>query len=316
MSALDAWLVDVFISRAFTGNVAGVVPNADDLSDAQMQAIADELHAGATAFVSKPTRGDAAVALRWFSPRREIELCGHATLAAVHVLLAEGRFSPGLDAPGIILPIETRHRGLLTVRTQTGTGSPHDPLIWLDLPDATLRPAAVSIPEFCKLLALDPALLEQALAPAQTAEGDLILAVQDVPALFSFQPRFGELAEVCRRRRVRGVLVTTARPLTPAVACQSRFFAPAYGIDEDTVTGSVHGPLGVFLAQNGAVPLVDGQALFTAAQSQLGGRAGLVRVVVTQRESGWHVRVGGYCTTTLRGGLTTLPEALPTATHF
>lgn len=303
----EVLLVDAFASGPYTGNVAGVVPDAAGLTDPQMQAIARELSAPETAFILPAARADAAIALRWFTPTSEVEFCGHATLAAIHALLESGRFARSMNEPGMILPIETRARGLVTVRTELRPGQ--SDLIWFDSPDVTLRPANVSFAKIGSLLGLDPSLIDMELPAVLTIDGDLILPVQDAPTLLSLQPRMNELADFCRERRMRGVAVTTRRPLSRAVVAHSRFFAPAFGIPEDPVTGSFHGPLGAYLVKHGVAPIVDGRAAFGCAQSQAGGRAGIVRVVVTLEGETPRVRVGGACVTTTRGNLVVLPEA-------
>ena len=83
--------IDAFTARAFGGNPAVVVLDAQGLSDAQMQAIATEMRVAGTAYLTPATSADAQWRLRWFTPTREIAYSGHTTLAAVHVLLEAGR---------------------------------------------------------------------------------------------------------------------------------------------------------------------------------------------------------------------------------
>ena len=87
MTTLPYWHVDAFANRPFAGNQAAVMPLASWLSDATLQAIAEENNFAETAFVVRDTSGGADWELRWFTPTSEVALCGHATLAAGHVLL-------------------------------------------------------------------------------------------------------------------------------------------------------------------------------------------------------------------------------------
>lgn len=299
-------LVDAFTRSPYGGNVAGVVFDADGLDDRQMQAIAAEFNASETTFILKPESRDAALRFRWFTPGCEVGFCGHATLAGVHALLEDGRFAGAFREPGTILPIETRS-GILTVRVERGAaGQPAT--IWLDTPHNEPKAQPVILPPLLHHLGLPGDVVDPALPAIRTHDDDVIVAVRELPVLLAMTPNMGELAAHCRRERLRGVMVTTTRTLSAAVVAQSRFFAPAAGIDEDPVTGSAHGPLGLHLVRSGVVGLMNGRADFHCAQAKAGGRAGLVRVVVTQdNEQTWFVRVGGTCVTTASGMLVALP---------
>lgn len=299
-------LVDAFARSACTGNVAGVVLDADGLDEQQMQLIAAEFNASETAFVLDPSVQAAALRLRWFSPGCEVDFCGHATLAAVHALLEEGRFANAFREPGTILPIETRS-GIVTVRVERGAAG-QAPTIWLDTPHNEPKPKQVVLPPLLHHLGLPTDAVDPALKPILTHDDDVIFAVRSLPILLDITPAMGELARHCRREGIRGVMVTTTNTPTPAAVTQSRFFAPAAGIDEDPVTGSAHGPLGLHLVRSGLVPAVDGRADFHCLQARAGGRAGLVRVVVARDGDAWSVRVGGTCVTTASGKLMALPR--------
>src|ERR1043166_954004 len=109
--------IDAFALSPYSGNVAGVVFDADGLTDRQMQLIAREFAAPETTFLLAPTTKNAALRIRWFSPGCEINFCGHATLAPVHGLMEEGRFVRELSEPGSVLPIESA-AGILSVRVE------------------------------------------------------------------------------------------------------------------------------------------------------------------------------------------------------
>ena len=82
--------VDAFTKQLFAGNPAGVVIDANGLTDAQMQSIAREMNLSETAFILQPTVKDANLQIRWFTVKEEVPLCGHATIASFHVLAEEG----------------------------------------------------------------------------------------------------------------------------------------------------------------------------------------------------------------------------------
>ncbi|MDH3252028.1 MAG: PhzF family phenazine biosynthesis isomerase, partial [Ignavibacteria bacterium] len=90
--------VDAFTDVPHTGNPAGVVTRADGLTDVQMQSIAREMALSETVFVLSPTLPSADLRIRWFTPKCEVRLCGHATIAAFHALAEDGM--SGMDRVG------------------------------------------------------------------------------------------------------------------------------------------------------------------------------------------------------------------------
>ncbi|HEU0186313.1 MAG TPA: PhzF family phenazine biosynthesis protein [Gallionellaceae bacterium] len=204
---LIQYQVDAFTNRLFAGNPAAVVPLQHWLDDTLMQAIAAENNLSETAFFVP--QGDA-FELRWFTPMREVDLCGHATLASAHVLFEH------LDHTGPEITFTTRS-GALIVRKQGNK-------LVMDFPVAQLRR--------CE----PPAALLQGLGaqPLEVWAGDDYLAVFDSEAaILALQPNHAQLSRLDRR----GVIATA-----PGVQADfvSRFFAPRYGIAEDPVTGSAH----------------------------------------------------------------------------
>ena len=88
--------IDAFTDRPFGGNPAGVVPDADELKDAEMLSIANEINASETAFILNSDTAD--FRIRWFTPKKEVLFCGHATVASLHALAQEGKF--GMEKDG------------------------------------------------------------------------------------------------------------------------------------------------------------------------------------------------------------------------
>jgi PhzF family phenazine biosynthesis protein len=306
---LEFKLVDAFAPSSYSGNVAGVIMRADGLTDRQMQLIAREFNASETVFMLEPTTREAGIRFRWFTPACEVDFCGHATLAGVHALLEAGRFAHALKEPGTLLPIQTR-AGILTVRIELHAETPAAYTIWLDMPHCQPKRGSVIVPQIAKHLGLDPAGIDPRIVPIRTEDDDVILGVRELTTLLGLEPPMSELARYCRGERIRGVLVTTTNALSAATVVQSRFFAPAAGVDEDPVTGSVHGPLGLHLVNCGIMRLVDGKVEMWCAQARGGGRAGIVRVVVTESAGGVRqVRIGGQCVTTAEGKLPSLPSS-------
>jgi PhzF family phenazine biosynthesis protein len=303
MADIEYRIVDAFTNRPFEGNPAAVVLDAQGLSDDQMQRIAREFNLSETTFILPPEDSEASLRIRWFTPGQEVSMCGHATLAGIHALLEEGRYVSLLDEPDMFLPIETRG-GLLKARCEK-IGTSDGVMIWLDLIDPTLTPFAFHAEEWSPLLGIPAVDFEAGLPSMLTQDGDLLVFVCNFQTLVSAQPDFGALGKFCKRAGIRGVSVVTLETPSPSLDGQSRFFAPAAGIDEDPVTGSVHGPLGVYLVVNEQASFWGDLAALSFVQSVPGGRTGYVRVLV-KRQAGrkFQAAIGGQCVETMRGRLT------------
>jgi PhzF family phenazine biosynthesis protein len=254
--------VDAFTAEPFAGNPAAVCVLAGPREERWMQLVAREMNLSETAFLHPEGDG---WRLRWFTPTVEVALCGHATLAAAHVLWETGALAT--DAPA---RFRTRS-GLLTAMRQ-------DDLIELDFPAKRAQPAPA--PEgLTAALGGEPRFIGR-------NEFDYLVEVDSEMMLRSLQPDFTAL----RKLPVRGVIVT-ARPAAPEFDFVSRFFAPACGVDEDPVTGSAHCCLGPYWQSR------LGKAEFKAFQAS--ARGGVVRV----RVEGERVKLGGHAVTVFRGVL-------------
>lgn len=214
---LPLGVVDAFTRERFRGNPAAVCLPPPDASADWMQSVAAELNLSETAFATR--LGPGRWRLRWFTPRVEVDLCGHATLATAHWL-----WESGCESASQALRFETRS-GPLECRSegrQIGEGR-----IAMDFPAQPAQETPV------------PAGLELALGARATWTGrsreDLLVELATADQVRSLRPDFSALS----RFPVRGVIVT-ARSDRPDADFVSRFFAPAVGIDEDPVTGSAH----------------------------------------------------------------------------
>jgi PhzF family phenazine biosynthesis protein len=122
--------------------------------------------------------------------------------------------------------------------------------------------------------------------------------------LNDIRPDFDRLTGWMAGERLRGVSVATVHTLTPSIHVQSRFFAPTFGVREDPVTGSVHGPLAAYLFQNRRIAVHDGIAGLSCVQGVPGGRAGLVHALVCANDTGaTRVRIAGQAVTVMAGTL-------------
>lgn len=303
------YVVDAFASQCGEGNAAAVVLDAAGLSDAAMQRMAREFNLSETTFVLPPEEraggsrrnGAAArVRFRWFTPGVEVDMCGHATLAGVHALHESGRLSPG---EGAVVEIETR-LGLLTACRESLPGSPGEAVIWLDLIDPTWVTCPAGVDELARCVGLSANDLDGEMPPVLTMDRDILCFVRDAACLNAARLDRVRLMALSQPLGLRGLTVATVRTLSPTIHAQSRFFAPAAGVDEDPVTGSMHGPLAAYLVARGrvAVDAAAGAAGLQCVQGIPGGRTGVVWALVRPRaEGGFGVRIGGRTVTTMIG---------------
>lgn len=216
---LRMWQVDAFARKPFEGNPAAIVPLERWLTDAQMQAIANENNLAQTAYIVPSAPGT--YHLRWFTPVAEVELCGHATLASGWFVLNE--LAPKLDR----VRFETKS-GILTV--ERGEDGNHR----MALPTDRVKEFAAP-PGFAKQLG-------EALgvsAPDEIHIGRYLMAVwNDGNTIRAINPQ-GDFVSLLRGVKMWGLIATGKGDGKP-YDCVSRFFAPDKGIFEDPVTGSAH----------------------------------------------------------------------------
>ncbi|MET0180211.1 MAG: PhzF family phenazine biosynthesis protein [Novosphingobium sp.] len=223
MTAIPYWHVDAFAARPFAGNQAAVMILDDWLDDATLAAIGAENLFAETAFVvrNEPAPGAADWSLRWFTPACEVRLCGHATLAAGHVLLAR---EPELDA----VTFSTARAGTLTVRRAPDgyelalPAIPVEPGAWPEAVAALGGPAPQGVWR-------SPDRYEVFL---YTSAAEIAAVAPDVRALAAL----GDHQFIC------------TAPGDERADVVSRVFVPGAGIDEDSATGSAHAVLTPFWA--------------------------------------------------------------------
>ena len=271
------WIVDAFTTKPFLGNAAAVCLLDAFPEDAVMQLTALSMQLSETAFLVQT--GPLSYDLRWFTPEVEVNLCGHATLAATHVLAQMGKAQKG---------------DTVTFSTMSG-----------DLTATVLQNGAIAL-DF-PTLESDPAKPHLALAylgvdmiNVELARDNYLVEVKDYAALISCMPNFRKLMKM----DAQGVIVTTATGI-PVIGGEtfdfaSRYFCPVLGIDEDPVTGSAHCTLAPYWAAR------LNKGTFRAFQASKG--KGKLDITL----KGDRTLIAGHCVTTLKGtSLTQAKDSLP-----
>ncbi len=218
-SAIPYWHVDAFSAAPFGGNQAAVMVLEEWLPDDALLAISAENMFAATAFVVRDEAREADWELRWFTPTNEIALCGHATLAAGHVLLTRDG--------GEVVTFRTRTSGILEVRRNGDTYE-------LALPVIHTQQA-----EYAEAVAL---LGSEPLSVHRNESRYNIFEFEDEAAVRALAPDFAALAKLGNDQ-----FICTAPGTSTDIV--SRVFVPGGGADEDSVTGSAHAVLAPFWAE-------------------------------------------------------------------
>jgi PhzF family phenazine biosynthesis protein len=212
MAKLDMFVVDAFSDRLFGGNPAAVCPLEAWLPDELLASIAAENNLSETAFVV-PEGDD--FAIRWLTPKVEVDLCGHATLASGFVILRL------LEPDRRRVRFRSRERGVLSVERDGER-------LTLDFPALVATERSIDPAVAAALSEHHPTAMYQ--APG----GRLMVVYDDARQVLDLAPDFAALS------RVAGQVIATAPGREPGEDFVSRFFAPAAGIDEDPATGSAH----------------------------------------------------------------------------
>ncbi|MBL8857541.1 MAG: PhzF family phenazine biosynthesis protein [Planctomycetes bacterium] len=254
--------VDAFTDTAFRGNPAGVCVLNRAVPEAWMQSVAGEMNLSETAFLS---REESAWRLRWFTPKVEVELCGHATLASAHVL-----FETGVEQPEATIRFRTLSGELRARR--------NGERIELDFPRKAIEERAAPP-------GLIDALGERAVFVGRN-DADWLVELESEERVRACAPDFARLKAV----KARGVIIT-ARSRDARFDCVSRFFAPSVGIDEDPVTGSAHCAIGPYWAAK--------LERKTLVAYQASCRGGVLHLEIRDDR----VKICGSAVTTLRGEL-------------
>ena len=211
--------VDAFTDTVFNGNPAAVCPLEKWLSDDILQKIAMENNLAETAFYVK--EGDQ-YQIRWFTPMVEVDLCGHATLAAAFVLFNHENYSEK------IIQFHSPRSGTLTVTKK-------DELLTLNFPADSIREIELSA-EITDGFDIKP-------ISAYKGKTDYLLVFEKEDDISNIKPAFDKISKM----NARGVIITAKGNKVDFV---SRFFAPQVGINEDPVTGSAHTTLTPYWAKH------------------------------------------------------------------
>ncbi|NNF80294.1 MAG: PhzF family phenazine biosynthesis protein [Rhizobiales bacterium] len=248
---------DCFTSKPGGGNAVAIVTDASGMDASAMQTAASDIGTPATCFLER-VEADC-VHARFFSPRSEYKMCGHAVIGLFTMLLQDQHIAPGahlsLATPGRISPVYVEILGK------------RSPRIMLELALPTFYPSGVKSTEITELLKIPLQALSRPY-PVQVAEADfrqLLVPLAGPGELSQIVPNFLDIAAFCKARQIDSVAAFS--PPEPNVPnnYKIREFCPAIGVDESAAAGTTNATVSCYLAAQGALTGHDQMTVHTTA---------------------------------------------------
>lgn len=226
--------IDAFTKIPFQGNAAAVT-FGNGLTREEMQSIAFEMNLSETAFLSKSEKAD--FKLQWFTPKLEVQLCGHATIASLHFLKENGLIKDKVT-------FETLS-GILKCEYKEGKYSMQIPLYKSREYNGDKEKLASALGVSLETINHNKLLVME--------NGNLYIHISSLEKMKNISPDFKSLKQISD---IEGIVLFTTETIEPENNAHLRYFTPWYGIDEDPVTGSANGPLLLIMQQ---LNLIEGE---------------------------------------------------------
>ncbi len=271
---VEIHLVDAFTKTIGKGNRAGVVFDADDLTEAQMQEIAAFANVSETAFViGSKNLSEYDVQVRYFTPTKEVPLCGHATIATHYLRAARENINEGTirAKTGVgILPVDIIPSGTdrKIIMTQGKPALEHI----LSKKQQEVLKSALQISD-------DDLIDDLPLQVSSTGHSKIMIPVKHEDIVHRINPDLEKLAQLSAEIGSDGFYVFSVENDTQPYKTHGRMFAPAIGIAEDPVTGNANGPAGLYLSHYGVLDFTD-HFRYKAIQGEAMGKSGVVEVIL------------------------------------
>lgn len=283
---LEIFQIDSFTDVPFKGNPAGVT-FGDELSSSEKQLIAREMNLSETAFISKSKIAD--YKLQWFTPTSEVKICGHATIASLHLLKERKLLKTNRQ-----ISFETLS-GILNCYYDGKN-------YFMQLPVPKLFIYKNSKADLLKILGVKTNAYSQALPFIIVNRETCYINVDSLKVLKNIEPDYNALLKLGKKKKEFRIIVAyTLETFDKNSSAHSRCFAPYYGINEDPVTGSTNGPLLLVLNKLGFLKQPKDIASVTFEQGDFIGRKGRVGVTFNSLKN--ELYISGKAVTILKGNL-------------
>jgi trans-2,3-dihydro-3-hydroxyanthranilate isomerase len=298
------YIVDAFTSTMFGGNPAGVVVTEDFPDEKLMQQIAAELNLSETVFVSVDKHQPKTFQTRFFTPVTEVELCGHATLAAFYVLVKEGFIAE--DKPRFHVKQQTATEELRVDIIQ----QEEDIEIIMEQTSPRLIEQKIDGERLSEILGLprehigiiNPPGFTGILEPAIATTGlkDLMVPIKSLEKLKEITIKEEKLKEYSKELGVVGIHAFTLETLRENTA-HCRNFAPLVGISEEAATGTASGALSYYLIKNKVIPLDNGEASLSFEQGDFMNRPSEIHCYIKKQQDAYRIKVAGKARIIIKG---------------
>ncbi|KAK3193846.1 hypothetical protein Dsin_025156 [Dipteronia sinensis] len=240
-------VVDAFTDSAFKGNPAAVCLLEDDRDDEWLQAVAREFNISQTCYVTRITHSDSnpRFRLRWFTPVAEVELCGHATLAAAHTLFLRGLVNSNIIEFVTLSGILTAKKVPdVKAKLQNGESEEEEESYFIELDFPTVPTTDFNSAH--EVLLFQKALnCSSIIDVKRTASDNIFVVLPSAKSVTEIQPKIDEILK-CPGK---GIIVSGAASPESGFDFYSRYFCPKLGINEDPVCGSAHCSLAFYWSQ-------------------------------------------------------------------
>ena len=302
--SLKFYQADVFTAQPFGGNPVAIFPDAQGLTDDQLQQIAREMNLSETVFVFPPSDPAAIVRLRIFTPTQEIPFAGHPVVGTMHVLAQLGLIATPEPVTRVVqecniglFPVDVLMRDGKVMRVVMTQPAPQFLERIDDTEDLYMVAAALGIPKHTI------ANNKWSLEVVSTGLPVLIVPVRTLTAVRSINPDPSAIVDLCGRFGANGIMAFTTMTVEPFSNVHARMFAPAIGIPEDPATGSASGALGAYLVQHRIVEVGPMTEIVIEQGYEIDRPSRILVQVESNGEAIQTVKVGGQCVMVVEGCL-------------
>ena len=272
--------VNAFTGKLNGGNPAGIVLDSPKLADQQMTCISKELNVSETAFVFPSDKADYKV--RFFTPKIEVDLCGHATIATFFTMALKGMLSPKKND---VVTQETKV-GILPVNIYYADDKKID-RVMMTQSRPIYKNIHLDISMIADSLKVDVKDIDDSLPKQIVSTGlfTLPICIKSYDDLKNIKPDFEKVKKICDKMGAGSFHVFTFETIEPASIYHARNFAPVYGVNEDPVTGTANGAVSSYLIKH---KIIKNKNLI-CEQGDIIGRPGRVFVEIGKDV----IKVGG-----------------------
>ena len=302
---LKFYQADVFTDVAFGGNPVAVIPDAEGLTDLELQQVAKEMNLSETVFVFPPSDPAAVVKIRIFTPTQEIPFAGHPVIGTFFVLGMTTRLELREPLTRVLqecnlglFPVELHARNGTILRVVMSQPKPQ----FLDVVDN--RDDLFSI---AKALGVAKQQITDTRRPVQVVSTGLpvmIVPMRTLTAVRSIIPDVSAVAALCQQYGANGMMVYSTMTVEQQSTVHTRMFAPLIGIIEDPATGSASGALGAYLVQNGVVEVGPMTEIIAEQGYEIERPSRILIQVESEDDVIQEVKVGGQAVMVVEGTLT------------